>query len=323
MKKETLEIIKDKNRIFDLKNDIAFKTVFLSKEGKGLLCEILSELLKIDYNYVYENIEILNGNVPSLDINRVKSQTDIICLVENNQFIVEMNNRYYEKSIYKNGYYLFSNYVDKATNENEYGKYLNTYLINIDNFDVIKKNEFIYTFSILEDRYKNILYKNIKIININLDYLKKINYTKYSKLEKLFKIFVETDMKKLKDLMDNKNIERVIRFMGKLKSHKDYMIEYDYEAFKASEYDDIKKEYEREYKEKLDKFKENLEEKFKENLEERLEEKLEERFEEKLAEKLEEKLEDQVTKMKQNNISNEIISNITGLSLDDIEKIKK
>ena len=90
IKKETIEILKDDNKIFDIKNDVAFKTVFLSKEGKGLLCEILSELLKIDYNYVYENIEIINGNVPSLDIKRIKSQTDIVCLVENNQFIVEM-----------------------------------------------------------------------------------------------------------------------------------------------------------------------------------------------------------------------------------------
>ena len=290
MKKETVEILKDKNRIFDIKNDIAFKTVFLSKEGKGLLCEILSELLKIDYYYVYENIEIINGNVPSLDIKRVKSQTDIICLVENNQFIVEMNNRYYEKSIYKNGYYLFSNYVEKANNQNEYGKNLNTYLINIDNFDVIKKNEFIYTFSISEDKYKNILYKNIKIININLDYLRKIEYTKYNKLEKLFKIFVETDISKLKDLMGNRNIERVIRFMDKLKNHKDYMIEYDYEAFKASEYEDA--------------LKENTE-----------------RNRREYEEKLEEKLEEQVIKMKQNNISNEIISNITGLSLEEIANI--
>ena len=290
MKKETVEILKDKNRIFDIKNDIAFKTVFLSKEGKGLLCEILSELLKIDYYYVYENIEIINGNVPSLDIKRVKSQTDIICLVENNQFIVEMNNRYYEKSIYKNGYYLFSNYVEKANNQNEYGKNLNTYLINIDNFDVIKKNEFIYTFSISEDKYKNILYKNIKIININLDYLRKIEYTKYNKLEKLFKIFVETDISKLKDLMGNRNIERVIRFMDKLKNHKDYMIEYDYEAFKATEYEDA--------------LKENTE-----------------RNRREYEEKLEEKLEEQVIKMKQNNISNEIISNITGLSLEEIANI--
>ena len=294
MEKETINILKNKNELFDLKNDIAFKTVFLSNEGKGLLCEILSELLRVDYYYIYENIEIINGNVPSLDISRAKSQTDIICIVENNQFIVEMNNQYYEKSIYKNGYYLFSNYVNKAKNNNEYGRYLNTYLINIDNYDVLKKNEFIYTFSISEDKYKNILYKNIKIIDINLEYLKKMNYTKDRKLEKLFKIFVERDKTKLEDIMDNKNIERVIRFMDKLKDYKDYIVEYDYEEFKASEYDDIKKEYKKKYQNE---------------------------YKKKYEEELEELLKDNVRKMKENNISDEIISNITGLSLKDIAKI--
>ena len=318
MKKETLRILNDDNLIFDIKNDVAFKTVFLSKEGRGLLCEILSELLKIDYNYLYENMNIINGSVPSIDITRVKSITDIVCVVENNQFIVEMNNRYYEKSVYKNGYYLFSNYSNKAHNDNEYGKGLNTYLINIDNFDVINKNEFIYTFRVSEDKYKEVLYKNIKIINVNLDYLKNIDYTKYSKLEKLFKIFVETDMNKLKDLMDNKNIERVVRFMEKLKNYKDYIVEYDYEAFKASEYEDLKKEY-------IERFSKEYDEKYKKEYSEKYKKEYSEKYKKEYNEKfalLENKIKiNDVKKLHENGIANKIISNVTGLSLEEINKI--
>ena len=259
------------------------------------MCEIISELLKIDYNYLYENLSIVNGYVPSLNINRLKSISDIVCVVDNNQFIIEMNNDYYEKSIYKNGYYLFSNYSNKANNGNNYGKDLNTYLINIDNFDVINKNEFIYTFRVSEDKYNTVIYKNIKIININLDYLKKLDYNKYNKLEKLFKIFVETNLDNLKDIMDNKNIERVIKYMMKLKDYEKYIVKYDYEDFMASRLEDLKEE--------------GLRQGIKQGIEQGME----------VGKK--EFMISTIKKMRENNIKDDIIANVVGLSIKEVNNI--
>lgn len=57
------------------------------------------------------------------------------------------------KIINKNYHYLFKQHSSRNNNKNNYGENNETILINIDNYDVLKKKQFIYESKI---RFKNI-----------------------------------------------------------------------------------------------------------------------------------------------------------------------
>ena len=50
-----------------------------------------------------------------------------------------MNKNYTKESLYKNHFYLFYKHIFGAENSNSYNSDLETYLIDIDNFDILDK----------------------------------------------------------------------------------------------------------------------------------------------------------------------------------------
>lgn len=72
------------------------------------------------------------------------SFTDLICSSGNIDYIIEINNYKSNTILEKNMGYLFKQHLRKISKKNNYGKNKYTYLINIDNFDAIKRNAIIY-----------------------------------------------------------------------------------------------------------------------------------------------------------------------------------
>ena len=96
-----------------------------------------------------------------------------------------MNKNYTKESLYKNHFYLFYKHIFGAENSNSYNSNLETYLIDIDNFDILDKlkikdieKSFIYDSKLLVNNSILSLYPNIHTSRINLDYLKNRYYNK-------------------------------------------------------------------------------------------------------------------------------------------------
>ena len=108
--------------------------------------------------------------------------------------------------INKNYYYLFKQHSSRLNNKNNYNK--KTILINIDDYDVNKRNEIVYTSKILDTKYYANIYNLINIIHINLDSLrnKMYNNIELNDLERLLIIFIEQDRRNLV----NKNVEKEV-----------------------------------------------------------------------------------------------------------------
>ncbi len=71
--------------------------------------------------------------------------------------------------------------------------------INIDNYDRFKKAKFVYKASLIEENIYKKRNEEIEIYDINLDWLKKVDYNdiKKIKLAKLLYLFVEEDLEKI------------------------------------------------------------------------------------------------------------------------------
>ena len=112
------------------------------------------------------------------------------------------------------------------------------YQINIDYYDYFKKNEFIYRTSLIEEKFHLVFSKFLKIININMEFLAKLFYNEIEEredysLERLLYIFVCEDRKKLDKLYeDNKVMDDVRKKMDNLTKALEEDLYYDYDDFR-------------------------------------------------------------------------------------------
>ena len=230
----------------DIKSDSVFKYIFLSEIGKNYMCNILSKLINIKYKDLIDNMYIINSEYPR--IGNKSSYSDVVYRYKNIIFIIEMNNFYTKKSIYKNHYYLFFNHIYNANNKNNYNKDIITYLIDIDNFDIAEKikidikKEFVYKSELLIDKSISSFYPNIKTIRINLDYLNKIkyNYNTLKDIERDCLIFVENSKKILNNNIKNTDIKDVIRMFEIMEIDGKFYAMYDKEKYEEAIREEIK-----------------------------------------------------------------------------------
>lgn len=205
----------------DLKRDSVFKNIYLREEGRVHMCSIISKLYNLDYNDLIKNLKIYSSEHPRIESDIKSSYSDIVYMYKDKLFIIEMNNKYYEKSIYKNHFYLLFRHVFNANNKNDYNMKKETYLIDIDNFDVreklgMKKSSKLVTHGSLRIEDDNIcIYKNIKTTRINLEALREKLYNGdvLNDIEEDCIIFIEKDKEKLKKQKNYKVIEGVIKML--------------------------------------------------------------------------------------------------------------
>ncbi|MBQ3021039.1 MAG: hypothetical protein IJD92_02290 [Bacilli bacterium] len=154
-----------------------------------------------------------------------------------------MNKYFTKKILYKNHFYLFYKHVFDATNKNNYNEYKETYLIDIDNFDIIDKlrlnnieKKFIYKSELELVGKKVALYNNIKTYRINLDYLrkKKYNQDKLTNIERNCLIFIEQNKEVLTKYINNKYLRRVIELFDMLIQNGEIIPVYDKEELEES-----------------------------------------------------------------------------------------
>ena len=200
------DIINNKNLLFDIKNDLIFRNVFLNKCSLNYVCKLLHYLLGYDLNDLKNNLKIVNNEHPSNSVFNNLNRSDVIYEYKDIYIIFEMNSNNMKHHINKNYYYLFKQHSSRLNNKNNYNK--KTILINIDDYDVNKRNEIVYTSKILDTKYYANIYNLINIIHINLDSLRNkiYNNIELNDLERLLIIFIEQDRRNLV----NKNVEEEV-----------------------------------------------------------------------------------------------------------------
>ena len=200
------DIINNKNLLFDIKNDLIFRNVFLNKCSLNYVCKLLHYLLGYDLNDLKNNLKIVNNEHPSNSVFNNINRSDVIYEYKDIYIIFEMNSNNMKHHINKNYYYLFKQHSSRLNNKNNYNK--KTILINIDDYDVNKRNEIVYTSKILDTKYYVNIYNLINIIHINIDSLrnKMYNNIELNDLERLLIIFIEQDRRNLV----NKNVEKEV-----------------------------------------------------------------------------------------------------------------
>ena len=223
---------KEKIKFPLLKDKVAKKLFTEKKVGLEYLRKIISLAIGIPMDMIDKDIKLIH---PSIGINKniVNSEADVV--LENGEFYVNLEINYYnnETSDIKNGLYLCHLLLRQVKKAKEYENLKKVYQINLNSYDALGKEEFIYHSKLYEKKYHIERSDFIEIIDINLEKLRQIDYNTLVKsddmtLEKALYLFVCDDIEKLNAIYEgDKLMKKLMKENEDLLKNFDEMLYYD------------------------------------------------------------------------------------------------
>ena len=274
-------------------SDAMFRTMFYNESRKKYGCYLIALLLKQDFNEIYNNTTLIKANIDEAKENKTRKTVDYLCRIDDVVVNVEMNRNSSKTSLARNLGYMFSLYNGGMTKGDDY--FFETCIqININNFTFQDKNEVLDEYMIVNLKDSEEVYTNkIHIYNIYLPNIRKKDYNKLEEYEKLLLVFNENDNNILNELSKGDKI----------------MKEYIDDSRKASEEDEVIGMYDKElHEERLRKSE--------------LKEANENGRSEGIKEGIQQNRRETALKLLKKNIDLNIISECTGLSLDELKMLK-
>ena len=285
-----------------LVSDVMFRTMFFNESRKKYGCYLIALLLNQDYNEIFENTTLIKPTVDEEKADKSRKTVDYLCRIDGVLVNVEMNKNKTRTNLERNLDYMFRLHGGgmKIGDDDHYECCIQ---INVNNFAFEGKDEVLDEYMIVNLNNVDEIYTNkVHIINIYLPNIRKKDYNSLEDYEKLLLIFNEEDDEVLDMLSEGDDI----------------MKEYIEDSKNASEQDEVIGMYDKELNDEMLKraeIRENREEAYNEGLESGREEGREEGS-------LESKRETAL-KMIQNNLSFDLITECTGLSLEELNVLKK
>lgn len=214
-----------------LKDNIA-SMLFVSSSCRGYVEEIISKAIGIDKNIVKDNLIL---QTPRVNSNANVQYSYVDAIYENNTSIINIEINYTKNSNNKNLKYV-CHMLLKQTIIGKKIDLKSIYQININNFDIFDDNEFLSKSYITKEHTSKIRDKSICIIDINLEYLSKIDYNTIRRepnsLEYLLYIFVNDNKSELNKLyLDNEIMEQVQNKLEEFTKEFDSLLYYDYDEY--------------------------------------------------------------------------------------------
>ena len=308
-KEDSYELKKiKKGDIIPLVSNTMFETMLNNKKRKKYVAYLLSLILEENYEDILNGIEFTKESMDKENFYDSKKTVDLICKFKDKYYNIEMNNNNTEKErLERNISYLEKIYDGSMKRGTKEYIYNNCIQININNFNFVGNTKVVDKFYIQNNNLDKLTDK-ITFIYIYLPLIRKKYYNKgeLTKLEKLMLIFNEEKTKEIDSLSKEEMV----------------MEEYRRDAESASVEENVIGLYDKELEDKM------IQEAINNRLlqEGKQEGKLEGLKEGKKEGLKEGKLEGLISvakEMLKRNVSISDISQYTGLSKQEIEKISK
>ena len=276
-------------KIIPMIYDKAFKSILTSKEVRSYLIDIISDVIKIDKEEIRKNIVFKQNEHNLLGINEKRKTSDLIVEISYGVINLEMNKDWYDGLFDRNHEYISKIRENILKEEKRYNKLKKVIQINFDNFNIYKTEEIILKFEMMNE--KGIREKvNIESYHVILQNARKKYYNegiRNALVERLVIMTMEKE-KELEELIE-KNME--------LKPVGEKIIEISRDEELQGIYD--RQEHERMVRNSI------------------MATKLEDSYHKGVNKGIKES----AKKMKEENIPIDIISRITSLSKEEIEKL--
>ena len=191
---------------YTCKNDRAFKEVFLNPNNSDLLKALLEFILEIKIDELeIKKTELLSGNVNIKD-----KRVDAIVHTGNKKIEIEINSQNKDYLHTRSTAYICNIYQSNASVGDTYNEDTDIVQVNL-TWGLGRNNDEMKIYKIMNE--KGELYvKNFIIYEINMDYYDKIWYSKNEEEIKknLYMIMLDLDKKELKNMPKDKIVDKYI-----------------------------------------------------------------------------------------------------------------
>ena len=144
--------------------------------GKILSAKVISDILNIDYDTIYNNIKLSSEEI-AFSAKTLNSTADAIYYDDVHYFNIEVNFNNYKNKPRQLSSYTYQLYLGQIHSHNDYPKLKRIIQISLDSWDYFHCNEFMYYVYFMEQKTHQIESDDITKIHINLAYLQKLDYT--------------------------------------------------------------------------------------------------------------------------------------------------
>ena len=155
--------------------DRVAKKIFTSgtKASQEYLIRIVSLATGIPYEKLKKGFHLIHPNA-NLKANLVDSELDIAFESDEYMISLEINKAKARTTNVKNGSYVIICYLRQLHSSKDYEHLKPIYQINVNDYDYFGDNDFLYMSKMMETRRHKSREFPIYIIDINLDYLRKL-----------------------------------------------------------------------------------------------------------------------------------------------------
>ena len=200
------------------------------------LVRLISASTGISVKLLRNNIELVTPNINS-NSNYVNSVSDVMVKDNENYYNIEINYNNVPIAIVKNNIYIYNSILRQVHKSDDYKNVKGVIQININNYDLFSKGEFVYDSMMIEKKHHIVRDNMLRVIDINLDFLSNIDYNKIKKgnkynLEKLLYFFVCNDKKLLDNIYNGNGLMRDISKIFNIDIEDlDKQLYYDYDEY--------------------------------------------------------------------------------------------
>lgn len=200
------------------------------------LVRLISASTGIDARELRNNIELITPNINS-NSNSVNNVSDVMVRDDKSYYNIEINYNNVPIAIVKNNVYMYSSILRQIHKSDDYKNVKVVIQININNYDLFKRGEFVYDSMMIEKKHHMVRDNMLRVIDINLDFLSQIDYNEVKKgykynLEKLLYFFVCKDKKLLEGIYDGNGLMKDISKIFDIDTESlDGQLYYDYDEY--------------------------------------------------------------------------------------------
>ena len=195
-----------KKEFYTCKNDRAFKEVFLNPNNSDLLKALLEFILKIKIDKLeIKKTELLSGNVNIKD-----KRVDALVYTGNKKIDIEINSQYEKYLNPRNTAYICNIYQSHTLAHKEYNQQTDIVQVNL-TWGLGAEEDIMTKYMIMSENGK-LFVKNFIIYEINMDYYNKLWYSKNEdEIKKnLYMIMLDLDKKELENMPKDKIVDKYI-----------------------------------------------------------------------------------------------------------------
>ena len=190
----------------------------LSEETRNYKAKLIHLITGLDYDKLLQATYI-SKELPVTNKNNKVYNTDIVIEVDKHVLNIEMNNTYYKGLFLKNNTYLNKIRSEAYEVGDDYLDVEGVIQINIDNFTHYKGNKLIYKFEMREESTGELECEKLESYHIDLEYLKNNCYNEEgNSLETLLQLFIVEDEELLDKLRRKEDMEKAVNELERLSS---------------------------------------------------------------------------------------------------------